>query len=174
MDDVTNHLTNSDKRRIAFAKHMKERSGNERLQSAWKQLTSTSEVRKAAGRGIFLSYSRADEVFAFDLAVKLRDKGARIWMDMLNVRESDDWYDQVATALASSGLMIAVISAKGMQDANVKKERARFQAAGKLVQPVVADNCDTSGLRYWLQPIDLNQDYEAGTRRLYKLLGIDT
>ena len=54
---------------------------------------------------IFFSYSRADSPFALTLAKDLREAGADIWIDQLDIPAGSHWDAAVEKALYSSCLL---------------------------------------------------------------------
>jgi TIR domain len=47
----------------------------------------------------FVSYSREDMEFALRLAKDLKAKGAKVWMDKLDIRAGRPWDDEIEAAV---------------------------------------------------------------------------
>lgn len=131
-------------------------------------------IRKAADDGVFISYSRPDELFALDLALGLHNAGINTWLDTLQVPDDSDWNAAVSAAMKACGLMLAVFSPRALMDRQVVAERERFAASGKLLLPVIHQRCDLSRLGDWLEPIDFSHDFDRGLYMVARLLGVQS
>jgi len=142
-----------------------------RLQAMWSERVNA--VRRAAQAGVFISYSRSDEIFAVELATQLRIHRVNIWLDVLEVDPSADWQTSVNQAIKQCGVMLAVLSPHSVTDQAIYGEWERFQRIGKLVQPVVAAPCDYADrLKTGLIPINFTKDFDNGLHRLLTMLGV--
>ena len=59
---------------------------------------------------IFFSYSRADSPFALTLAKDLREAGADIWIDQLDIPAGSHWDAAVEKALNSSAYVLVILT----------------------------------------------------------------
>jgi hypothetical protein len=121
---------------------------------------------------VFINYTRLDEVFAVELAVRLKAVGVGVWLDMFDVSDSGDWRGQVTTALNTCGLMVAILSPRALYDPEARAEREYFHDLGKLVQPVIYRPCRPDLSDYWLKPVDLAGDPAADFDELLTALTI--
>ena len=64
----------------------------------------------------FFSYSSADRDFALDLARDLREKGAVIWMDQLDIIPGERWDTAVELAIRRCAGMLVILSRLGRLD----------------------------------------------------------
>ena len=72
---------------------------------------------------IFFSYSRQDaSAFALRLYNDLRDTGAAVWMDQLDIKAGPKWDVEIGKALAASNCVIFIVSEKSVQSDNVLDE----------------------------------------------------
>ncbi len=137
---------------------------------AYNRLTNSRNVKKAAHTGIFISYSRPDEVFAIDLALRLREAGINVWLDSLHIDEGRDWHKQIETALQESGLVIAIISPDALLDNEATLEREYTISAGKLLLPVISERTRLKDTRFWQSPVDCSRNFEIGAQHLIRLI----
>jgi hypothetical protein len=173
VEDAISYYQSPEKRRIALRKALAASPDDARLHQYRLRLTSAKMVAQAMDAGVFLSYSRADELFVIELADHLREVGVQVWLDMMDIEADFDWNFAVQSALTNCGLMIAVLSPDALKDEAARSERRTFFEAGKLVQPVVARRCDLTGVDFWLSPIDFSRDYTVGLHTLLRALSIE-
>ncbi len=153
-------FTAQQERRVALRRALKARPDDPRLRRALQRLTAPDQIAESAARGVFISYNRADEVFAFELREALCDAGVAVWLDMVDAE--GDWQHAVNNALRTCGLMIAVVSPSAENDSAVHAERERFRAMGKLILPVMAARCEIEPGEFWLPTVDLSADFTRG------------
>jgi hypothetical protein len=143
---------------------------DERLRRMLLYLCPAQQIQLGARSGVFVSYSRNDELFAIDLARDLREGGVDVWMDMMDVsyNEDGDWGTEVTQALNRCGLMLMIISRQALQSPDLKRERETFVNAGKIILPIVYDR-DEFDLRAYLPPIDCRRSYTTGLQTLLRV-----
>ena len=64
---------------------------------------------------IFFSYSRSDSEFVLKLAKDLRNAGANIWLDQLDIKAGSHWDSSIETALNTATHLIIVLSPDGIR-----------------------------------------------------------
>jgi hypothetical protein len=129
-------------------------------------------VRDAARSGVFISYSRADEVFALNLAHRLKKAGIGAWLDMIDIDDEDDWQGEIDAALNRCGLMLAVLSPDALRDASARSECQQFMTASKPAIPVISRRCQMpDGFR--LPPVDFSRDFTVGLNILLGALAVE-
>lgn len=140
-----------------------------RLRKLLLQVCSLPEIRAAGKRGVFIGYARPDELFTVELAAALRDAGADVWMDMMDMTydEDEDWGTEILNALSRCGVMLMIASPGALQDRDLLRERDYFIASGKIVLPVIYDH-EPLDLRAYLPPVDL-RNYDVGLKTLIRL-----
>jgi hypothetical protein len=173
VDDLIARYRSVRQRRIALRRALVGRPDDPRLRQMIGQLAQPSHIHEAAADGIFLSYARQDELFAFELAEELRESRINVWLDILDVQGSD-WHSEVSAALERCGLMLAVMSPDAVTSAAMTQEREHFEQSGKLIVPVVYRYCDLSAIDFWLPPVDFTHRFELGMIRLQRVLGATT
>lgn len=174
MDDETKPFVplTPEQKRITLQKALNASPNDPRLLQAKARLCSPFFVQEAAVKGVFINYTRADELFTFELASSLIEAGIRVWIDMIDVTVGGDWRSEVTAALNTCGLMISVLSPDALADEEARMERQHFRAAGKLVIPVIARRCDLSGSDFWVKPVDFSRDQAAGLAQLLRIISL--
>ena len=71
-----------------------------------------------------VSYSRADEVTALRMVKKLRDAGANVWIDQLNIHKGNPWDDSIQMAIRNESDMVVLLSSNSVASPTVKDEIA--------------------------------------------------
>jgi len=159
-----------EEKRAALRKALQLRPNDERVKQAFMQLLDGQHVRHAAKRGVFISYSTSDDLFAIELADELRAAGIHVWLDVAEIDDEDDWDSRVSAAMQSCGVMLVIISPEAMDDENAQKERFRFGEAGKIIIPVLYRHSEYRILNIWHPPVDCRYDHKPGIYSLIKLL----
>ena len=118
------------------------------------------------GSKAFFSYSRADGEFALKLAKDLRNAGASIWIDQLDIAPGAHWDITIQKAVGTSSSLLVVLSPHSVESENVMDEVAYAIEEKKLVIPVLYRRCDIPLRLRRLQYIDVETDYEAGLNRI--------
>lgn len=172
-NEDTTQFASIEQKRVALRRALYDTPDDPRLLKARDELTNQQAIHAAANKGTFISYNRSDELFAFELAVRLNDYGIETWLDTINVREELGWHEQVARALRRCGLMLAVISPDALEDPDTTNEWARFMAAGKLLIPIVHLPSDLSIMKTWLEPVDFTKRFNSGIQQLRLILDIN-
>src|SRR5689334_14459593 len=93
---------------------------------------------------IFISYRRADAVWARLLHSQLRAEGVEAWYDAL-VGAGEDWRLTTAKALEASQIFILLFSENAAQSSDIAKELAAAVLKKKLIIPVRLENIEPSG-----------------------------
>lgn len=86
---------------------------------------------------IFISYSRQDEAFARQLATRLTQVGADVWLDVEDIPAGTKWSSAVQQGLDAAQVMVVVISPESMDSSNVEDEWQYFLDQRKPVIPVL-------------------------------------
>lgn len=162
-----------EQKRAALRKALKLSPVDTRIHDALERLSSPQLIEQAVHEGVFISYTRADELFAFDLAHSLRSSGVNVWIDMTDIPEDEDWYAAVQNALDYTGLMLVVLTPSALVDDDLHGEWQYFVERGKLVLPLLREKCDYQNQDFWMPPVDFRYDYTLGFQNLLKLLAVD-
>lgn len=86
---------------------------------------------------LFISYSRADEDFARQIAQSLLELGADVWLDQEDIRSGEDWSDAIQRGLESSQIMLLILSPASMDSSNVADEWKYFHSEKKPIIPLL-------------------------------------
>jgi hypothetical protein len=121
----------------------------------------------------FFSYVREDTEFVLKLAQELRDAGANLWLDQLDILGGEHWDRAVEKALKSCQGMIVVLSPESVASNNVMDEVSFALEEEKQVVPVLARCCDKPFRLRRLQHIDFTTDYDKGISQLLRALTIE-
>ncbi|HEX2621066.1 MAG TPA: toll/interleukin-1 receptor domain-containing protein [Phototrophicaceae bacterium] len=167
--DQNPHPQTMEQQRARIQRELIAAPQNAELRKTLMELCTVDAIRQAGRRGVFIGYSRSDELFAIDLAADLRTKGVDVWMDMIDVSydEDGDWGTEIMNALSRSGLMLLVVSEEALKDRELQRERDHFVQNGKIVLPVMYESGNYD-LRAYLPALDLRY-YERGLQTLVRL-----
>lgn len=120
----------------------------------------------------FVSYSREDLDFVLRLATDLKAKGAKIWMDDLELVPGQNWSSEIDAAIQGCSRMIVVLSPAASASKEVQSEFSLALENGKEVIPVLYCDCDVPYRLRPLQHADFRNDYDAGIQKLLTSLGV--
>jgi TIR domain len=118
----------------------------------------------------FFSYSRTDSEFALQLAKNLREAGAAIWLDQLDIVAGSHWDSSVETALNAASRLIVILSPASVESANVMDEVSYALESGKTVIPIIISKCNVPLRLKRLQRIDFTGNYNNALQQLQKVL----
>jgi TIR domain len=124
----------------------------------------------AAGPTAFFSYSRQDFDFALRLAKDLKDAGANVWIDQLDIQPGMPWDGAVDDALAKCPLMLVILSPDAVKSNKVNDEISFALRKGKSLLPVLYQDCMVPLQLRRVQHIDFRNDYAQGLADLLKAL----
>lgn len=115
---------------------------------------------------IFFSYSRVDSPFALTLAKDLREAGADIWIDQLDIPAGTHWDAAVEKALNSAAYVLVILTPASTASTNVMDEVSFALESGKKIIPVLLEDCLPPFRLRRLQRIDFTSDYTSGFNQL--------
>ena len=122
----------------------------------------------------FFSYSRSDSDFVLQLAKDLRDAGADLWLDQLDIKAGSRWDASIEAALNSASRLIVILSPASVDSNNVMDEVNFALENSKTVIPVLLSECTAPFRLRRLQRIDFSGDYQKGLKQLLEVLGYTT
>jgi len=93
---------------------------------------------------IFISYRRADQVWARLLHDQLRAEGVQAWYDA-HVGAGEDWRITTAKALEASKIFVLLFSENAAESSDIAKEMAAAVLEKKLIVPVRLENIAPKG-----------------------------
>lgn len=163
-----------EQKRIALRRAFVLAPDDSRIYAALQRLSTPQHIRHAARKGVYISYARPDELFAFNLTQSLRGGGVRIWLDIVDIPDHADWYATIADALARCGLMLAVLSPAALATPDLYAEWRYYEEQGKLVLPILAEDCGLPDQPLWLEMVDFRQGAGQPLSHLRTLLGNNT
>ncbi|MEM9087685.1 MAG: TIR domain-containing protein [Cyanobacteria bacterium P01_F01_bin.53] len=121
----------------------------------------------------FISYSRVDEQFALDLAKKLRNSGAKVWIDQIDIQAGDRWDEAIEDALEGCDGFLILLSDASVKSNNVMDEVSYALEEGKQVIPILVESCEVPFRLRRLQYIDLYSNFDEGFSRLLQSLELE-
>jgi len=120
----------------------------------------------------FFSYSRTDSKFVLRLATDLRNAGAKVWLDQLDIGAGQLWDSAIEAALRASPRQVVVLSPEAVNSQNVMDEVSYALEEHNQVIPVLYRDCQIPFRLRRVQHIDFRTDYNRGLRDLLKALGV--
>lgn len=86
---------------------------------------------------IFISYSRKDADFANDLAMRLRHRNFRVWMDKTDIKSGSNWQEVIKQSIHTSDVLLVILSPDSVVSEWVDIEYQTALDAGITVIPYV-------------------------------------
>jgi len=121
---------------------------------------------------IFFSYSRVNSETVLELAKELRNAGADIWLDQLDIKPGTRWDKSIEDALAASQTLLVILSKSAVESDNVMDEVSYALEEGKTVEPVLLEECEIPFRLRRLQFADFTDSREKGMETLAQALGL--
>lgn len=90
----------------------------------------------------FICYAREDTDFVLALARKIRTRGVRMWLDQWDIRGGMKWNDAIDDAIEDCAAFLIVLSAASVASDEVQGELRRALDLGKLIVPVIREECE--------------------------------
>lgn len=167
LDEQTLSIEN---RRAMLRQAIKKYPNEAKFRDALVRSLKISYIRRAVKNGVFICYAQADDVFALNLAIDLREVGIRAFMDELDVPDDIEWGDAVGKAMRDCGVLLLILSPDALNNTEVQGERIYFLRTGKIIVPIIARGCTTHGLEMIVEPINFEDDVENAKQILLSLL----
>ncbi len=121
----------------------------------------------------FISYARTDEKYANDLTRDLQNLGIETWRDQENIPAGATWAAEVTQAIISSTHIILIATPNSVSSENVKDEVYFALDKGKIIIPLLFEDCELLFRVHRMQWIDFQTDYQAGIKALCEQLGVN-
>lgn len=127
---------------------------------------------------VFLSHSSKDRPFVSTLAEVLQRHAIPVWYSDTNIKDAQQWHDEIGRALKRCDWFILVLSPDAVASMWVKREllyslqHDRFE--GRIV-PLVHRSCSYDDLSWTLsliQMIDFSTNFDSGCRELLRVWGV--
>jgi hypothetical protein len=167
---TTTQTRTLEQKRALLRRALQQTPNDPRLLAVLRETLTPSIIARAAERGVFIAYARADEIFAFELDNDLRERGLRVWMDAVDIAPQADWRRAVVSALHDCGVLLMVLSPAAVEDNDVVNEWQYFNNAGKVIVPLLVETCDFSRFRLLVDVFDFRRDKRSATLQLTRLL----
>ena len=96
---------------------------------------------------IFLAHSSADKTFTRKIALALRERGVRVWLDEAEIKVGDSLFAKIGSGIADMEYLGVVLSPRSATSEWVKKEveiaLTKEMSGGKVVVlPILHKQCD--------------------------------
>lgn len=143
------------------------------LESVQKQWSAAHlEVRKALEQGghVFLSYTRADMDFAFQIRRALEQVGHTVWQDLTAIKGGDEWIKSIEQGVEKSYALITVVSESSQKSEWVQIEYLHAKRRGKLIVPIKVDAGEIPTLMLAMNVLHGHPDLGAGIAQLLSSL----
>jgi len=145
---------------------------NTPLVRAYHQTLRPTHIQQAAQQGAFMCYSRSDDLFAMEVAERIKERQLPVWIDMLDMPPDTDWNEAINAAMQDCGVMLMVLSPEMVANEDARAELDYFLRAGKPVLPLLYQDCDYETLNLLYPVIDFRENAMSGLRMVFALLGI--
>jgi tetratricopeptide (TPR) repeat protein len=110
------------------------------------------------------------EEFTLKLVSTLKEGGANIWMDQLDILPSQRWDREVHKALVACDCFLFIASERSVDSDNVLDELNYALDNKKMVLPIIINKCELPYRTSRLQHINFTLDYDKGLKALHKTL----
>jgi hypothetical protein len=121
----------------------------------------------------FFSYSREDLEFALRVAKDLKNAGANVWMDKLDIRPGQSWERRIDEALNACQRVLVILSPSSVDSDNVMGEVTVALDERKEIIPVLYRDCTIPFFLRPLNHVDFRTDYAQGLDELLDTLGVE-
>jgi hypothetical protein len=88
---------------------------------------------------IFISYSKFNQTYAYQLADELQRRGFNIWIDKIGIEYGVDWWDAIVAGLRGCGAFLVIMTPESKESKWVKREVFLAEDAEKPMFPVLLD-----------------------------------
>lgn len=121
-----------------------------------------------------MSYSRSDTSVAIKIATQLRNEGADIWIDRLDIPPGNTWDLEIEKALEECSYVLFICSQGSVSSENVLNEVYYALEEKKKIVPIKIDDCKIPFRIKRLQYIDLSINYDEGFGFLLSAFDLNT
>lgn len=125
----------------------------------------------------FIMYSSKDSQQAHQLAERLIDAGASVWIDTINLRDISEEQDEeevMESALLDSKAVLILTSQNALNDQFVRNDKRFARENDKKMILILLEPCDLSKKMRWrnIKTINFHQNEEAGIDEILDLLKV--
>lgn len=139
-------------------------------------MTST-DSEKSRPSQVFISYARADQTVARQIADSLRGAGLQVWFDEWALMPGDSIRERIEDALRATDLLLVLLSPSSVASQWVTQEwnsalSRDLKARAVTVIPAVIEDCQIPPLLAGRRYLDLRTDLQGGVQQLIRQLGV--
>ncbi len=92
---------------------------------------------------LFISYSRDDKAYVYELADRLRDDGNHpVWIDKSGIVGGNSWWDSILKGIEGAECVVAVLSPRALGSIYCDAELRYAQFLGKPILPLMLKNVE--------------------------------
>ena len=106
------------------------------------------------GNYIFISYAHKDQSFVLSLALRLKSRGAPVWLDQWDIPAGANWNQSIDRALYDCGQFLIVLSPAAVASSQVQGELQMALDEYKPIVPVLHQTCQVPRLLRSIQYVD--------------------
>lgn len=103
---------------------------------------------------IFISYSSCTEDLAELIKMKLEEAHITVWKDTNQISAGEEWRNEINYGILSSDIVLVLIDNNSINSSYVTYEWAFALGSGKLIIPILIEECDIHPRMSVLQYID--------------------
>jgi hypothetical protein len=129
-------------------------------------VTSTAS-KKVLSMAIFISYSHADEAFARELATRLVENNAHVWIDSWELNVGDSLIDRIQSAIQDASALLVILSKASVESEWCKRELntalvRELEEKKVIVLPVLKEDCSIPPFLREKKYADFRREFDAG------------
>ena len=120
---------------------------------------------------IFISYSHADKEFVDELATRLVQNNAHVWVDSWELNVGDSLIDKVQSAVQDAGALLVILSKASVESSWCRKELnaglvRELEEKTVIVLPVLKEDCKIPPFLKEKMYADFRSNFEEGFKGL--------
>lgn len=119
---------------------------------------------------IFISHSNKDDIIVTQLAASLRAAGLTPWVDHEAIQPGDRWEHAIEQAMTEASVMIVALTRHSTASDEVRNEWNHFHDLGKMILPVLMDDCEVPFRLKPLQWVDYRRSQDKALKQLIRAL----
>jgi hypothetical protein len=118
----------------------------------------------------FISYSRADRLFARRLYEDLKSAGVHVWLDQVDIKPGEPWDAIIERTLNTSAALVVILTPESVASHSVLNEISYALNTNKRVVPVLLRDCTLPLRINRLHYTNFQNDYAAALSQLIATL----
>lgn len=126
---------------------------------------------------IFISHAHADNEIADNIYHFVKDRGIKVWIDLINIRPSNKWVREIQTSLNTCDSLLIVLSENWIASDSCLSEFLHALSLKKAIYVAKVSNINRDEFLWILeliQYVDLSKDFEEGAEKLIREISGNT